>query len=74
MSHQQELLQVKEAAEFLGVSANTIRNWGRHNKLPEYRHPINNYRLYKKQDLKRLLKVLRSPQKTSVTDYPLQDT
>src|SRR4051812_50215949 len=41
-------LKVGEAAEFLGVSPNTLRNWGREEKIPEFRHPVNNYRLYRR--------------------------
>jgi excisionase family DNA binding protein len=50
-------IRIKEAAEFLGVSANTLRNWGRDGKITEHRHPVNNYRLYKKSDLTRLLRL-----------------
>lgn len=48
-------LRIKEAAEYLGVSPNTLRNWGHARKVHEHRHPVNNYRLYKKTDLDRLL-------------------
>lgn len=48
-------LRVKEAAEYLGVSPNTLRNWGRSGKLAERRHPMNGYRLYAKQELDELL-------------------
>ena len=48
-------LTIKEAAEYLGVSANTLRNWGRDNKLPMHRNPINGYRLFKITDLDRFL-------------------
>lgn len=50
-----EYLRIKEAAEYLGVSPNTLRNWGRDGRVIEHRHPVNNYRLYKKDDLTRLL-------------------
>lgn len=49
-------LTIREAAEFLGVSANTLRNWGRDGKVPMHRNPINDYRLFKRVDLERLLK------------------
>jgi excisionase family DNA binding protein len=56
-----DFLTVKEAAAFLGVSANTIRNWGRNSKITEHRHPINNYRLYKRLDLERVLRQANRP-------------
>jgi len=56
-----DYLLVHEAAEFLGVSPNTIRNWGRDGKLTEYRHAINNYRLFKRTELERIRKKLLSP-------------
>jgi len=49
-------LRIQEAAEFLGVSPNTLRNWGRENKIPEFRHPVNNYRLYRRGDLEAILR------------------
>jgi len=51
-------LRVKDAAALLGVSPNTVRAWGADGKIPEYRHPANNYRLYKQIELARILKKL----------------
>jgi DNA (cytosine-5)-methyltransferase 1 len=51
-----DYLQIREAAEFLGVSPNTLRNWGREAKIAELRHPVNNYRLYRRSDLEKLLR------------------
>ena len=48
-------LRIKAAAAYLGVSPNTLRNWGHAGKITEHRHPVNNYRLYKTVDLDRLL-------------------
>jgi len=48
-------LTVSEAAELLGVSASTIRNWDRSGKLKAIRHPVNNYRLYDRYELQTLL-------------------
>lgn len=54
-----EYFTVGEAANFLGVSSSTLRNWDRAGKLVPYRHPINGYRLYRKSDLETLLKNVR---------------
>jgi len=51
-----EYVRIAEAAAYLGVCRNTLRNWGRTGKLPEHRHPVNNYRLFKVSDLDKLLK------------------
>jgi len=51
-----EYLKIKEAAKFLGVSLFTLRNWEKLNKISVYRNPINKYRLYKKEDLEKILK------------------
>ncbi|MCA9179574.1 MAG: helix-turn-helix domain-containing protein [Planctomycetales bacterium] len=50
-----QMLTVKEAAELLGVAANTIRNWERAGIIPAYRHPHNNYRLFRREDLEQVL-------------------
>ena len=53
-----DFLRISEAAEYLGVSPNTVRAWGADGKIPEYRHPVNNYRLYKRKDLEKVLRQL----------------
>lgn len=50
-----DYLTVGEAAETLGVSRSTLRNWDKAGKLKPYRHPVNGYRLYKQDELKSLL-------------------
>jgi MerR family transcriptional regulator, copper efflux regulator len=50
-----DYLTVSEAAEFLGVSASTLRNWDRAKKVLAVRHPVNGYRLYRKEELANLL-------------------
>jgi DNA (cytosine-5)-methyltransferase 1 len=51
-------VRVKEAAELLGISPNTLRAWGADGKVPEYRHPVNRYRLYRRDDLEEVLQQL----------------
>jgi DNA (cytosine-5)-methyltransferase 1 len=57
-----EYMTVKDAAEMLGISPNTLRSWGASGAIVEYRHPVNNYRLYRKVDLEMLRKRLEQPQ------------
>ena len=55
MANLSRFLTVKQAAEFLGVAPNTLRNWDRDDKIPVYRHPISNYRLFRRDDLEAIL-------------------
>jgi excisionase family DNA binding protein len=41
-------LTIKAAADVLGVSEQTLRRWDRAGKLRPARHPINGYRLYRR--------------------------
>ena len=50
-----EYVRIREAAEYLGVHRNTLRNWGRTGIIPERRHPVSNYRLFKQDDLQQVL-------------------
>ena len=63
MGKLQQYMTIKEAAEYLGVMPNTLRNWGASGKINERRHPINNYRLYKQADLDLLVKQIESQSK-----------
>jgi DNA (cytosine-5)-methyltransferase 1 len=63
MMRQEGFLRVKEAAQMLGVAPNTVRAWGADGKIPEYRHPVNSYRLYKRAELERILRKLEQSAK-----------
>ena len=54
-----DYITVKEAAKYLNVTPQTLRNWDKSNKLCPKRHPLNNYRLYKKSALDKLLKKIK---------------
>jgi excisionase family DNA binding protein len=54
-----DFLRISEAAEYLGVSPNTLRNWENAGKIAAHRHPVNGYRLFKKEDLDALLNQLQ---------------
>jgi MerR family transcriptional regulator, copper efflux regulator len=51
-----DYLTIAGAAEFLGVSASTLRNWDRTGKLRASRHPMNGYRIYRSEQLEAILK------------------
>ncbi len=61
MNHQAEYLTIGSACQMLGVSPNTLRHWGATGKIQEYRHPLNNYRLFKERDIKKLVERLNHP-------------
>jgi len=60
MERSGQLMRIKEAAEFLGVSQNTLRNWGRAGKIVEHRDPTNGYRLYRRGDLEAMLREIEA--------------
>ena len=51
-----KFLTVKEVAQIVGVTPLTVRNWDQAGKLIANRNPINNYRLYKVEDVEVLMK------------------
>lgn len=50
-----DCVRVSEAAEMLGVTTKTLRNWDRSGKVKAMRHPVNGYRLYPRKQLEHLL-------------------
>ena len=60
-----KFLTVREVAGLLGITPLTVRNWDTRGKLVAYRNPVNNYRLYKVEDVEVLLRQIeQSKQKT----------
>ena len=51
---------IKEVAGILGVSTLTLRNWDKNGKLRARRHPMNNYRVYKIEDLENVYRDIES--------------
>ena len=62
-----DYLRISEAAEYLGVSPNTLRNWVNAGKIADIRHPVNDYRLFKREDLDALLKQVAVARKNATT-------
>ena len=51
-----DYLRISDAADYLGVSPNTLRNWENAGKIVAHRHPVNSYRLFTRAGLDALLK------------------
>ena len=56
---------IKEAAEILGVSALTLRNWDKSGKFKAQRHPMNNYRVYRLSSLEGIIEDIEGGTKKS---------
>lgn len=60
-----KFLTVKEVSRLLGVTPLTVRNWDTKGKLVAYRNPVNNYRMYKVEDVEVILRQIeQSKEKT----------
>ena len=56
-----KFLTVNEVARLIGVTPLTVRNWDKKGALVAYRNPVNNYRMYKIEDVEGLLKRIEEP-------------
>jgi DNA (cytosine-5)-methyltransferase 1 len=57
-----KFITIKDAAKILGVSKITLRNWDTSGKLQALRHPFNNYRVYKVEEIERVVELIeKSP-------------
>ena len=53
-------ITIKDASNILGMSKITLRNWDKSSKLKAHRHPFNNYRVYKLEDIDKVLEMIES--------------
>ena len=49
-------ITIRQASKILGVSPLTLRTWAKNGKLKAHRHPMNNYRVYKIEDLETVIR------------------
>lgn len=49
-------LSIQEAAEILNITPLTLRNWDRKGVLTAYRNPVNNYRVYRSDQIEMFLR------------------
>ncbi|MFH1894748.1 MAG: MerR family DNA-binding transcriptional regulator [Patescibacteria group bacterium] len=57
---EKKYVTINEASKMLGVTPLTLRNWDKAGKLVALRNPLNNYRIYKKEDLDFFLRRIES--------------
>ncbi|MCR4334637.1 MAG: MerR family DNA-binding transcriptional regulator [Patescibacteria group bacterium] len=50
-----KFITIKEASKMIGVTSLTLRNWDKNGKLKAIRHPMNNYRVYKIEDIEKVV-------------------
>lgn len=51
---------IKQASIILGVSPLTLRNWDKNGRLKALRHPMNNYRVYRVEDLEKVIQEMEA--------------
>ena len=59
MRNLRDLVTIRQAADMIGVSPATLRNWDRSGKLKAVRNPANRYRLYRREDIEAFLASLK---------------
>lgn len=59
MGEGKQFISVAEAAQLIGVSSQTLRNWEKRGELVPYRNPINKYRLYELEQIEDFLNQMR---------------
>ena len=58
MNSKKEFITIKDAAEILSVSRDTLRRWDKAGKLKTKRHPMNNFRIYDPAEVEALRKAI----------------
>ncbi|MEK7099055.1 MAG: MerR family DNA-binding transcriptional regulator [Patescibacteria group bacterium] len=53
-------VNIKEAAKIVGVTPITLRNWDKKGMLTSYRNPINNYRVYRMDQIELFLRKIEN--------------
>lgn len=59
MKNLQNLMTIAQAAEYIGVTPLTLRNWDKTGKLQAIRNPLNGYRIYDREELDKFLAQLQ---------------
>lgn len=57
---EQRYFSIKQAAKMLGVTPLTLRNWDKKGTLTSYRNPVNNYRVYRMDQLEMFMRKIEN--------------
>ena len=57
---ERKYLSIKEASQIIGVTPLTLRNWDKKGVLTSYRNPVNNYRVYRQDQLELFLRKIEN--------------
>ena len=57
---EKKYLTIQDAAEILGVTPLTLRNWDKKGTLAAYRNPVNNYRVYRSDQIELFLRKIEN--------------
>jgi DNA-binding transcriptional MerR regulator len=52
-----DMITVGRLAKKLGLDPDTLRSWADQKKVKSYRHPINNYRLFREEEVRKDLDI-----------------
>ena len=53
-------LSIKDAAKIISVTPLTLRNWDKKGILTAYRNPVNNYRVYRADQIELFLRKIEN--------------
>jgi excisionase family DNA binding protein len=67
MRNLRDFITIRQAADMIGVSPATLRNWDRGGKLKAIRNPANRYRLYRREDIEAFLRSVGIPARSGRT-------
>ena len=67
-------ISLAQAAEIIGKSKETLRRWDREGILNAVREPVSNYRVYRKEDVKKLYsKLYQDITKDTISNYTIPE-
>lgn len=56
--NKKDYIEIKEAADILGVSTQTLRTWEKKGKFPVYKNSMSGWRYYKREDIEKFAETI----------------